>query len=55
MQVLVFIVVYCGYALEYIPGGTLKSRLMDMSVELPWKLRIKLAKDVACGMVLCDI
>ena len=37
--------------LEYISGGTLKSRIMDMSIELPWKLRVKLVKDVACGMV----
>ena len=38
-------------ASEYISGGTLKCRIMDMTVELPWQLRISLAKDVACGMV----
>ena len=36
---------------EFVPQGTLNTRLMDLSVELPWKLRIRLAKDVACGMV----
>ena len=45
------IAVYCGCNSEYISRGTLKSRLMDMTVELPWQLRIKFAKDVACGMV----
>jgi len=47
----VVITVYCGYVSEYISGGTLKSRVIDTSLELPWKLRVKLAKDVACGMV----
>jgi len=36
---------------EYISRGTLKSRIMDLTAELPWPHRIKLAKDVACGMV----
>jgi len=43
---------YCACNAEYISGGTLKARVMDLSVELPWQLRIQLSKDVACGMVL---
>ena len=47
-----FIVTLCTLCnTEYISRGTLKSHIMDMSVELPWHLRVKLAKDVACGMV----
>ena len=36
---------------EYVSGGTLNDRLMDTTVDMPWPLRIRLAKDVACGMV----
>jgi len=55
LWVLVIYVAYTWYVSEFIAGGTLKSRLMDASVELPWELRVKLAKDVSSGMVLCDV
>lgn len=36
---------------EYISGGALKDRLQDMGQPLPWIQRIKMAKDIAAGMV----
>ena len=36
--------------LQYINGGTLEDLLHDVSMELPWPLRIQLSLDVARGM-----
>ncbi|ESO00197.1 hypothetical protein HELRODRAFT_83299, partial [Helobdella robusta] len=35
---------------EYISGGTLKSRIQDSSVDLPWPLRIRMAYHISAGM-----
>lgn len=42
-----------GYAYivtEFCPGGDLASLLCDAAVDLPWSLRVKLARDAANGM-----
>ena len=36
---------------EYAPGGTLKERLLDDSVNLCWMQRISYASNIAEGMV----
>ncbi|XP_019533661.2 LIM domain kinase 1 isoform X2 [Aedes albopictus] len=35
---------------EYIPGGSLKELIHDSGLPLPWKLRIRFARDISCGM-----
>ncbi|XP_034236642.1 LIM domain kinase 1 [Thrips palmi] len=35
---------------EYVPGGTLKDLVHDLSEPLPWEQRINFAKDIASGM-----
>lgn len=35
---------------EYVPGGTLKDLVHDLSEPLPWEQRISFAKDIASGM-----
>lgn len=35
---------------EYVPGGTLKDLVHDLSETLPWEQRISFAKDIASGM-----
>lgn len=34
---------------EFIPGGTLKDLIHDMSEPLPWEQRVSFAKDIAAG------
>ena len=36
---------------DFIAGGTLKDKLSDMSEPLPWIQRVRMAKDIAAGMV----
>ncbi|KAE8746611.1 hypothetical protein FOCC_FOCC006595 [Frankliniella occidentalis] len=35
---------------EFVPGGTLKDLVHDLSESLPWEQRISFAKDIASGM-----
>lgn len=45
---------HAGYAYivtEFCPGGDLSSLLNDVAVELPWRLRVKLARDAADGLL----
>ncbi len=48
---LAFCIYVCVMFSEYIPGGTLKDRLHDVTDPLPWIQRVKFAKDIASGMV----
>ncbi len=35
---------------EFIPGGDLRSKLKDKSIEMDWKLRIEILRDIALAM-----
>lgn len=35
---------------EYVPGGSLKDLIHNIDSVLPWEIRIRFAKDIACGM-----
>lgn len=39
-----------SFPLEYVPGGPLKDLIHNTDLVLPWELRIRFAKDIACGM-----
>jgi serine/threonine protein kinase len=41
---------HLNLVLEYISGGTLKDIIHNISIALPWKLRVGYAKDIASAM-----